>query len=84
MENELPPTGRIVTVQTKYIGERHGYAPPEIFYVAIDDDANAIDAVKSAEDFAPSDDRLIEVSNVHLTKGSMSALEMRGGTVRRA
>jgi hypothetical protein len=84
MENELPLTGRVVVVQTKYIGERHGYAPPEIFYVAIDDDSKAIDAVKAVEDFAPSDDRLIEVSNIRLIKGSMSALQMRAGTVKRA
>ncbi len=84
MTNELPPSGRVVTVQTKYIGEQHGYAPPETFYVAIDNDEKASAAVKTAQDFAPSDDRLVEVSDKHLTKGSMLALQMTAGDVRRA
>lgn len=84
MTNELPPSGRIVTVQTKYLGEHYGYAPPEIFYIAIDDDRKAAAAVKEAQDFAPSDDRLVEVSDKHLTKGSMLALKMFPGSVVRA
>ena len=84
MKNNLPPNGRVVTVQTKYMGERFGYAPPETFYVALDDDEAAIEAIKSLEGFAPSDDRIIEVSDKHLTMGSMLALKMLAGTVRQA
>lgn len=83
MTNTLPPQGRIVLVQTKYLGEVYGYAPPEVFYVAIDDDLKAIEAVKKVEDFTLSDDRLIAASNIPLTKGSMIALKMLSGTVRR-
>jgi hypothetical protein len=84
MTNQLPPSGRVVTVQTKYLGEQHGYAPPETFYVAIDNDAKASAAVKAALNFAPSDDRLVEVSDKHLTTGSMLALQMTAGAVMRA
>lgn len=84
MSSSLPANGRVVMVQTKYLGEHDAYAPPEIFYVSLDDDAKAIDAVKSLEGFAPSDDRLIEVSSIRLTRGSMMALQMHGGSVKRA
>lgn len=82
MTNQTPKNGRIVAVQTKYIGDRSGYAPPEIFGVAIDDDAKASDAVKLSEDFAPNDDRLVQVSSV-LLPSSIQALGMKDGEVRR-
>jgi hypothetical protein len=83
MKNKTPKNGRIVSVQTKYIGENSGYASPETFGVAIDDDAAAVSAVRSAQDFAPNDDRLVEVSNVHLQPSSIQALGMKDGDVFR-
>jgi hypothetical protein len=84
MIKNTPSNGRVVTVQTKYIGEAHGYALPETFYVALDNDNDALAAVRLSEEFAPNDDRILEVSNIYLKPSSISALGMQSGHVRRA
>jgi hypothetical protein len=84
MNRKSPKNGRVVLVQTRYIGEGVVYAPPEALLVAIDDDAGAIAAVKKFLDFAPNDDRLVEVSNVHLEPSSIQGLGMKHGDVFRA
>ncbi len=65
----------------KIIGDQSGYAAPETYLVALDDNESAELAVRTFLEFTPHDDRVIQVAARHLSHGAMAARNMNAGSV---